>query len=80
MKNKTWFISQFLKVSNILVGVFQGSTFELLLLHIFICGLFLEFENNVFTSYADNTTPYTVGDYTREMITELSNITEKLLT
>ena len=38
-----------------------------------ICGYF-------FANYADDITPYTVGDNTEEVITELTNISQKLYT
>ena len=51
-----------------------------LLFNIFLCGLFLEDENNYFANYADDATPYTVGSTTTEVLENLSSITKKLFT
>ena len=48
------------------------------LFSIFLCDLFLSIENNYFTNYADDTTPYVIGNNPDEVVSEL--ITEKLFT
>ena len=49
-----------------------------LFFNIFLCYLFLSIENNYFTNYADDTTPYVIGNNPDEVISELKDITEKL--
>ena len=51
-----------------------------MLFNIFLCDLFLEDENNYFANYADDTTPYSVGSTTTEVLENLSGITKKLFT
>ena len=51
-----------------------------LLFNIFLCDLFLSIENNYFTNYADDTSPYVVGNNPDEVVPELTDITEKLFT
>ena len=65
---------------DIISGVPQGSTLGPLLFNIFLCDLFLEDENNFFANYADDTTPYSTGSTTAEVLENLSGITEKLFT
>ena len=42
--------------------------------------MFLSIENNYFTIYADDTTPYVISNNQDEMVSELRDITEKLFT
>ena len=51
-----------------------------LLFNIFLCGLFLSIENNYFTNYADDTTPYLISNNPDEVVSQLKDITEKLFT
>ena len=46
----------------------------------FLCDLFHEYQNNYFANYADDTTPYIVGDNTAEQLTNLSSFAQKLFT
>ena len=43
-------------------GVPQGSILGPLLFNIILCNLFLTIEGNYFTNYADDSTPYVVGN------------------
>ena len=47
---------------EILFGVPQGSILEPFLFHIFLCGLFFIMKDEEFAGYADDNTPYFVGD------------------
>ena len=51
-----------------------------LLFNIFLCDLFLTIEGNHFTNYADDTTPYIIGNNAEEVVSELKAITQKLFT
>ena len=42
--------------------------------------MFLSIENNYFTNYADDTTPYVIGSNPDKVVSELKDITEKLFT
>ena len=53
---------------DIISGVPQGSIRGPLLFHIFLRDLFLEDENNYFPNYADDTTPYSAGSTTTEVL------------
>ena len=61
-------------------GVPQGSILGPLLFNIFLCNLFLTIEDNYFTNYADDTTPYVIGNSAEEVASELKAITQKLFT
>ena len=65
---------------EIVSGVPQGSILGPLLFNIFLYDLFLSIENNYFTNYADDTTPYVTGNNPDEVVSELRDITEKLFT
>ena len=47
---------------EIFSGVLQGSILGPLLFNIFLCGLFSTIEDNCFTNYADDITPYVIGN------------------
>ena len=51
-----------------------------LLFSIFLCDLFLEDENNYFANNAHDTTPYSVGSTTTEVLENRSSISIKLFT
>ena len=50
--------------------------FRTTLFNIFMWDLFVILENNYFTSYADDTTPYIVGNNNAEVLLELIKIAE----
>ena len=62
---------------DIISGVPQGSILGPLLFNIFLCDLLLEDKNNCFSNFADDTTPYSVGSTTTEVLENLSGITKK---
>ena len=51
-----------------------------LVFNIFLCDLFLTIEDNYFKKYADDTTPYVIGNNAEEVVSELKTITQKLFT
>ena len=53
-----------------ILSKFQGP----LLLNTFLCDLFLSIENNYFTNYADDTTPYVIDNNPDEVVSELREI------
>ena len=55
-------------------GVPQGSILGPLLFNIFVCDMFLMLEHTYFPSYADENTPYTVNENTKEVIQTLEQI------
>ena len=65
---------------EIFSGVPQEPILGRLLFNIFLCDLFLTIEGNYFTNYADDTTPYVIGNNAEEAVSELKAITQKLFT
>ena len=65
---------------EIFSGAPQGSILGPLLFNIFLCNLFLTIEGNYFTNYANDTTPYVIGNNAEEVVSELKAITQKLFT
>ena len=65
---------------EIFSGVPQGLIMDPLLFNKFLCDLFLTIEGNYFTNYADDTTPYVIGNNAEEVVSELKAITQKLFT
>ena len=59
-------------------GVSQESILGPFLFNIFLCDLFLTIEGNYFINYADDTTPYVIGNNAEEVVSELKAITQKL--
>lgn len=47
-------------------------------LNIFLCDSFLEFERKVFATYTNDTMLYIAGNNAEEVITESTNLTQKL--
>ena len=58
---------------EIMFGVPQGSILEPLSFNIFFCDLFLIMENIDIASYADDNTPYTIGNSIDEVIQKIKN-------
>ena len=69
-KNQDWVIFSIWK--DITFGVPQGSILGPLLINVFICGIFLEYGNNYFANYADNTKIRIVDENTKEVLKNLS--------
>ena len=63
---------------DIISGVPRGLILRPLLFNSFMCELFLSPGNNYFTNYADDTTPYVIGNDPVEVISKLRHLTQKL--
>ena len=62
---------------ELLSNVPQGSISEPLLFNMFLRDLFLKNVSYYFTNSADATTPFVAGGITTEVLTTLTNITQK---
>ena len=72
-KQRTKINSDFSSWEEILFGVPQGSILGPLLFNIFLCDLFFIMNETDFTSYADDSTPYVVGNNMEDVIIKLQN-------
>ena len=70
-KQKTKIGFRFSYFLNVLFGVSQGSILGPLLFIIYICDLFLKYDAIEFAGHADDTTPYTYGKSSDEIIDKL---------
>ena len=62
--------------AEILFGVSQGSTLGPLLFNIFICDLFLFFVDTEFASYADDNTPFAIGNSIDNVISNIKGASD----
>ena len=65
---------------RIFSGVPQRSILGPVLFNTFLCDLFLTIEGNYFTNYADDTTPYVIGNNAEEVVSKLKATAQKLFT
>ena len=72
-KQRTKINSDFSSWEEILFGVPQGSILGPLLFNIFLCDLFFIMNEIDFASYADDNTPYVVGNNIEDVIIKLQN-------
>ena len=72
-KQRTKINSEFNSWEEILFGVPQGSILEPLLFNIFLCDLFFIMNDVEFASYADDNTPFFVGDDLNDVILKFKN-------
>ena len=61
---------------DITSGVSQGSVLGPLLLNIFLFEFFLEYGNNYLANYADNSKIYIFDENAKEVLTNLSTLTQ----
>ena len=71
-KQRTKIGSSYCIWEDITFGAPQGSILGPVLLNIFICIFFLEYGNNYFANYADNTKIRIVDENTKEVLKNLS--------
>ena len=77
-KQRTKINSKFSSWEEILFGVPQGSIFGPLMLNIFICDLFFITNGIDFASYADDNTPFIIGEGIDDVIFKLQNASKTL--
>ena len=77
-KQTTKINTEYSSWEKILFGVPQGSILVSLLFNIFLCDPFLIMNNFDIASYADDNTPYAVGNNIQELIVKLQNASKTL--
>ena len=75
-KQRTKINTEHTSCEEFLFGVLQGSILGPLLFNIFLCDLFLAISNIELAGYADDNTPYAVGNNIEELIAKLQNQTK----
>ena len=77
-KQRTKINTTYSSWEEILFGVLQSSILGPLLFNIFICDLFLILDKVNFASYADDNTPYVIGNGAKEAINSLKEPSDEL--
>ena len=77
-KQRTKINSEFSSLEEILFGVLQGSVLGALLSNIFLCDFFFIMNDVDFASYADDNTPFFVGNDLDEVIFNLQSASKTL--
>ena len=76
-KQRTKIGSSYSIWEDITSGVSQGSALRPLLLNVFLFEFFLEYGNNYLANYADNSKIYIVDENAKEVLTNLSTLTQR---
>ena len=77
-KQRTKINTAYSSWEEILFGVPKDSILRPLLFTIFICDLFLIINKVYFASYADDNTPYVIGNGVKEVINSLKEASDEL--
>ena len=77
-KQRTKINTEYSSWEEILFGVPQGSILGPLLFNMLLCDLFLIMNNTELACYADDYTPYDVGNNIEELIVKLQNASKSL--